>query len=183
VDTRGEILTVARTSFATRGYTATTLRGIARAAGVDPALVHHYFGGKEQLFVAAMELPFNPGVALPGMIAGDPDGLGERVVRFFLSVWEDPANRESFLALMRSAVSHEQAATMLREFVTSAFVGRVAAAVDVPDARIRVSAAAAQLIGMAMIRYIIRVEPIASASVEELVDLLAPTVQRYLTEQ
>jgi len=180
-DTRGEILAAARASFAARGYDGTTLRGVARDAEVDPALVHHYFGGKEQLFVAAMELPFNPAVAVPAVIAGDIDELGERFVRFFLSIWDDPVKREPFLALMRSAAGHEQAAAMMREFVTSALLARLAAEIDLPDARLRVAAAAAQLIGVAMLRYIIQVEAIASASEDELVALLAPTVQRYLT--
>jgi AcrR family transcriptional regulator len=179
-DTRGEILAAARGSFAARGYDGTTIRGIAREAGVDPALVHHYFGGKEQVFVAAMQLPFDPAIALPTVLAGDPDGLGERFVRFFLSIWADAEKREPFVALIRSAVTHDQAAEMLRQFVSKALLGRLAATLDLPDARLRCSTAAAQLIGVVMLRYILRLEPIASATEDELVALLAPTVQRYL---
>jgi AcrR family transcriptional regulator len=182
-DTRGQILAAARSSFAARGYDATTLRGIAREVGVDPALVHHYFDGKEQLFVAAMELPFDPAVAVPAMLAGDDDLIGERFVRFFLMLWGDPVKREPFLALLRSAVSHQEAASMLREFVTAAILERAVALIDLPDARLRVEAAAAQMIGLAMVRYIVQAEPIASASDDQLVALLAPTIQCYLSGQ
>ena len=180
-DTRAQVLAAARTEFATRGYDGASVRGIARAADVDPALVHHYFGSKEQVFVAAMALPFDPSAVLPGVLAGDPDGLAERVLRLFLSVYEDPASREPFLALLRSAMSSEQAAAMLRGFVSSALLGRMAAAVELPDRELRVSLAAAQMVGVAMLRYVVGVEPLASATHEELVELLTPTLQRYLS--
>jgi AcrR family transcriptional regulator len=175
------VLEAARRSFAERGYEGTTVRGIARLADVDPALVHHYFGGKEQVFVAAMALPFDPSAVVPQLVAGGTEGVGERFVRFFLGVWSDPDSRDPFLGLLRSATTHEQAATMMREFVSSALLGRLAEALGVPDARLRAELAASHLIGLALLRYVIRVEPLASADEDEVVAHVAPTVERYLT--
>ena len=179
-DTRSAILTAARAQFAEKGYDAASVRAIARAAEVDPALVHHYFGSKENVFVAAMDLPFAPGDALPEVLAGGVDGLGERLVRLFLRMWSEPDFRGPMLAMLRSASTGEQGAVMLREFVSGALLGRVAAAIELPDAALRVNVAAAQMVGVAMLRWVVRVEPLASASDEEIVALIAPTVQRYL---
>jgi AcrR family transcriptional regulator len=181
-DTRGEILTAAREEFAARGYDGATIRGIARAANVDPALVHHYFGGKEQVFVAAMELPFDPSVVLPTLLSGDQTGLAERITRFFLAIWSDADRRAPFLALLRSATTSEAGAAMLRSFVQQALLGRVVASVDgSPDPELRVTLVASHLIGLALVRYVVRVEPLASASDDEVVALVAPMIQRYLT--
>lgn len=180
-DTRADILSAARTEFARAGYDGATMRGIARTAGVDAALVHHYFGTKEQVFVAVMALPFDPSEVLPTLIGPGLAGVGERVVRFFLSVWERPDSREPLLALMRSVTTNEQVAAMFRGFVSRALVGRIAASLQLPDAELRVTAAASQLVGMALLRYVIRVEPLASADEEEVVRMLAPTIQQYLT--
>lgn len=181
-DTRGRILDVARAEFASKGYDGATMRGIAGAAGVDAALVHHYFGTKEQVFVAAMQLPVSPGEALPAVLAGDVDQLGERLCRFVLGLWADPAFREPMLAMLRSATTSEQGAAMLREFVGRAFLSRVAGSLDVPDAALRVTTAAAHMVGIALVRFVVRVEPLASASDDEIVALVAPTLQRYLTD-
>jgi AcrR family transcriptional regulator len=178
-DRRTAILDSAREQFAAKGYAAASVRAIARGADVDPALVHHYFGTKEQVFVAAMELPFQPGEMLPAALAGDPDGLGERLVRLFLGAWDQPEFRAPMLGMLRSAMTGEQGATMLREFVGSALIGRVAEAVGPVDP-LRVQAAAAQMVGVVMLRHVIRLEPLASASVDEVVALIAPAVQRHL---
>ncbi|NHC44208.1 TetR/AcrR family transcriptional regulator [Motilibacter aurantiacus] len=183
-DARDRILGAARSEFAAKGYDKASLRGIARAAEVDPALVHHYFAGKEQVFVAAMRLPFDPALALPEVLAGPPEGLGERVARFFLGVWSEPATREPLLGLLSAATSSEAAAGMLREFVTGSLLARVADAspiADHPDRRLRVEAGAAQLLGVALLRHVVRVEPLASAPEEDVVALVAPTLQRYLS--
>ena len=178
-DTRGEILAAARSEFAARGYDASSVRGIARAAGVDPALVHHYFGTKEQVFVAAMALPFDPAERLPQVLAGDPSQLGERLVRLFLSIWAEPDFRAPMLGMLRSAFTGEQGATLLREFVGSALLGRVAQAIGPVDP-LRVQTAAAQMVGVVILRHVVRLEPLASADEEEIIALVAPTVQRYL---
>jgi AcrR family transcriptional regulator len=178
-DRRTAILSAAREQFAATGYAAASVRGIARQAGVDPALVHHYFGTKEQVFVAAMQLPFQPGEMLPQVLAGDPDGLGERLVRLFLGAWDSPEFRAPMLGMLRSAMTGEQGAAMLREFVGSALIGRVAEALGPVDP-LRVQAAAAQMVGVVILRHVIRLEPLASASVDDVVALIAPAVQRHL---
>lgn len=185
-DRRAAILDSARNLFADKGYAGASVRGIARAAGVDPALVHHYFGTKEQVFVAAMQLPVSPGELLPEVLAGDPAQLGERLVRMFLQVWERPDFRAPMLGMLRSAMTGEQGAAMLREFVESALVGRVAAAVGGVGGvggvdPLRVQAAAAQLVGVVILRHVIALEPLASATTEEVVALVAPIVQQHLT--
>jgi AcrR family transcriptional regulator len=179
-DTRGEILDAARHEFADRGYDGASVRGIARAASVDPALVHHFFGSKEQVFVAAMALPVDPGDLLPDVLDGDPALLGDRFARVFLGLWSDPEFREPMLALLRSATTSEAGAAMLREFVGSALLGRIVSALDGPDVALRVSTAAAHLVGIALLRYVIQVPPLATATDEEIVTLVAPALQRYL---
>jgi AcrR family transcriptional regulator len=178
-DRRQAILDIAREQFAAKGYDAASVRGIAREAGVDPALVHHYFGSKEKVFVAAMELPFVPAERLPSVLEGDPAGMAERLARMFLGLWAEPDFRTPMLGLVRSAFTGEQGATMLREFVGSALLGRVAQSQGGIDP-LRVQVAAAQMVGVVILRYVVRMEPLASASEDDLVALLAPTLQRYL---
>ncbi|WP_214103633.1 TetR/AcrR family transcriptional regulator [Acrocarpospora catenulata] len=177
-DTRGEILVAARAVFAEKGFDKATIRGIAREAGVDPALVHHYFDTKQGVFVAAMRLPIDPAVAVPLIVSGPREAAGERLIRFVLAFTADPQARETVIGLIRTAMSHEPTAAMVREFLTGALLGRVGEALGVP--LIRMEAAFAQLFGIVMARYIIKLEPVASADPEELVALLAPTIQRYL---
>ncbi len=179
-DTRATILAAARTAFAERGYDGTTVRGIAAAADVDPALVHHYFGTKEGVFVAAMQLPVNPGDLLPPAFAGDPDQLGERLVRLLLRVWSAPETREPLLVLVRAAFASDEGAELFRGFVSAALLERVAAGLGRPVDPVRISAAMAQLVGLAFTRYVLRIEPIASASDDEVVALVGPVVQSYL---
>jgi len=179
-DRRQAILDAAREQFAKRGYAGASVRGIARVADVDPALVHHYFGSKEKVFVAAMELPFDPAERLAAVLDGDVDGLAQRLTRMFLGTWADPAFRTPMLGLVRSAFTGEQGATMLREFVGTALLGRVALARGIDP--LRVQAAAGQLVGVVILRYVVRLEPLASATDDELVALVTPTVQRYLLD-
>jgi len=181
-DTRGEVLAAARAEFAAKGYVGASVRGIARQAGVDPALVHHYFGSKEKVFVAAMELPFDPADVLPQVLEGDPAHLGERLVRMFLGVWAEPDFRTPMLGMVRSAFSGEQGAALLREFVGTALLGRVAQAVG-PIDPLRVQTAAAQLVGVVILRHVVRLEPLASATEDEIVALVGPTVQGYLVPE
>lgn len=178
--TREAILDAARRTFADRGYEAATIRDIATRAGVDPALVYHFYGSKERLFTAAMELPFRPSEIIPALLADGPDGLGERILRMFLSVWDQPG-ASPFVALLRSAASNEGAAAMLREFISREVIGRVARSLGVPHAELRASLVGSQISGLAMIRYVLRVEPLASADHDTVVASVAPTLQRYLT--
>jgi AcrR family transcriptional regulator len=179
--TREAILDAARRAFAEQGYQQATIRGVADLAGVDPALVHHYFGTKQDLFVAAVELPVNPVEQLMAVLADEPDRIGQRIVEVFLSIWDHAADRSPLLALIRSAVGDERAAAMLREFITEEVLGQLARRLGSPDARLRATLVGSQLIGLAMARYIVRVEPLASAPAAELAAAVGPTVQRYLT--
>jgi AcrR family transcriptional regulator len=182
-DTREAILVAAKQAFADRGYDGASIRQIATGAGVDPALVHHYFGTKDQLFVATMEIPVNPAEVVPKVVAGGPDGVGERLVRTFLSVWDSPAGT-SAAALLRSALSHDWSARMLREFLTSQILGKIVQSLDLDpkQAQLRTTLAASQMVGLAMARYILKIEPLASAPRDTLVATVGPTIQRYLTE-
>jgi AcrR family transcriptional regulator len=181
-DTREAILTAARAAFAERGFDAASIRAIATAAGVDPALVHHYFGTKEELFRATIEVPIDPAQLLPTVLVGGPEGVGERLVRTFLGVWDSPAGTPA-VALLRSAVNNEWTARLLREFLITQVLRRVLDHLDIDPAELplRGSLVATQMIGLGMMRYVIRLEPVASASVETLVAAIGPTVQRYLT--
>ena len=176
-----KILAAARAHFATVGYEAGTVRGIAADAAVDPALVFHYFGSKEGVFRAAVDFPVDPADFIPRLLAPGLDGLGERLVRFFLETWDSPAGRP-LLALIRSVVASEDAAALLREFVTREVLGRLARALEVDQPQLRATLAASTLIGMAMLRYVVKLEPLASASPEVVAGWLGPAVQRYLTD-
>ncbi|WP_329219934.1 TetR family transcriptional regulator [Streptomyces sp. NBC_01485] len=181
-DTRDRILTAAREEFSERGYEKTSVRGIAKAAGVDPALVHHYFGTKEQVFEAAIEVAFAPALNAPEAVADGPlDQVGERLARFVLGVWENPTTRKPLLAIVRSAVNNDTAAAVFRRLVVSQVLRRIAGRLDLPDAELRVELAAAQLVGCAMLRYVIKVEPLASADLEQIIARVAPVVQGHLT--
>ncbi|GHD59733.1 MULTISPECIES: TetR/AcrR family transcriptional regulator [Streptomyces] len=180
--TRDRILDAAREEFSERGYEKTSVRGIAKAAGVDSALVHHYFGTKEQVFEAAIEVAFAPALAAPTAVEDGPlDTVGERLTRFLLGIWENPTTRTPLLAIVRSAVNNESAAAVFRRLVAAQLLRRIAGRLDLPDAELRAELAAAQLVGVAMLRYVIKVEPLASADVERIVERVAPVVQGHLT--
>src|SRR5215210_2354129 len=178
---REDILRAARASFAAHGYEGTTIRGVARGADVDPALVHHYFGTKDALFATALELPLNPAEVVPELFSSGTEDVGERLVSFFLSRWDSPTFRQPLEALVRSAASHEEAAAMLREFIGGEVLSAVAGAIDGEDAPLRAALVFSQMAGLAVARYGLRVEPLASAEPEVLVAAVAPTVQRYAT--
>jgi AcrR family transcriptional regulator len=240
--TREAILAAARTRFGDHGYAGASIRAIAADAGVDPALVHHFFGTKERLFAAAMRLPVIPGELIGAALASgarDPGrSLGEHLLRTVLSAWAVDEVRETFLGLMRSAVTSEQAAAMLREFATDAILGRLAevagaaggaggvdaagalyaseaagasdeeGAVDtdgasgtegavgasdaggavsasgadgVAEADFRAALVASQVLGLALTRYVLGLEPLAAASQDDLAAAIGPTLDRYLS--
>jgi AcrR family transcriptional regulator len=180
-DTRGAIVRAARTEFAQRGYDATSLREVARQAGVDAALVHHYFDGKAALFGAAMDLPTDPGTRIRALVEQGTDGIGERLVGLFLSVWDPPGTRDPMLALLRSAVSNDEAARLLREFLLDAVARPVALAFGDRDVDLRAGLVVSQLMGLGMLRYVVRVDAIVAAPPEDLVARVGPVLQRYLT--
>ena len=178
-NTREEILAAARQLFARRGYQATTMRAIAAEAGVNAALVHHYFGSKEQLLVAAMNLPLNPADAIRELRdAGPRDQLGERLVRFFVRTWRDPQTGQPLQALLRASASSDAGAATMREFVENVMLARLSMLLGIP--RLRLAGGFAQLVGFALAGTVIGIEPLASASEDELVALLAPSIQRYV---
>ncbi|MDP9434742.1 MAG: TetR family transcriptional regulator [Actinomycetota bacterium] len=179
--TREAILREARVSFAREGYRRTTVRGVAGAAGVDPALVHHFFGSKDGLFVAAMELPVDPRAVLPALLAEGLDGLGERLALAFLGVWDASPQQAPLLNLLRSAVEHEAAAHMLRDFLTSVVLATLREALPGPDAPLRASLVAAHMLGVAVARYVLHLEPLASADAATVARQVGPALQRYLT--
>ena len=175
------MLAAARRTFTERGYDASTLRHIAREAGVDPRMVRHYFVDKAGLFRAAMDLPIDPGAVLSSVLSGDLESIGERLLRQFVAEWDQPGNASAMITLVRSAMTHDESTRMLREFISSQVLGRIAATVDAPDRELRASLIGSQIVGLVVARYIIRVEPLASADPEAVVAAVAPTVQRYLT--
>lgn len=180
---RERILQAARDEFSERGYDKTSMRGIAKAAGVDAALVHHYFGTKDDVFAAAIEMSFEPALVVPAVLGqGGTEGIGERLARYFIGVWENPATRAPLLAVVRSALTNETAAKVLRMFVLRRLLERVAAELDVPDPTFRAELAASHMVGIAILRYVIKAEPLASADPEQIIEMVAPTLQRYLTE-
>ena len=157
------------------------MRGIAAAAGVDPALVLHYFGSKEGVFQAAMDFPIDPAVFIPQLLAPGLDGLGERLTRFFLDTWDSPAG-SPLLGLIRSVVGNENAAGMMREFISREVLARLAEALDLDRPQLRASLAASSLIGLAMLRYVVKLEPLASTPSDQIAKWVGPAVQRYLTD-
>jgi len=179
--TREQILAAARSHFAEAGFDNATIRGIAAAAGVDPALVLHYYGSKEGVFRAAVNVPIEPGEFLPRLLEEGLDGLGERLVRFCVTTWDSPAG-SPLLGVIRSVVTSETAAALLRDFVSREILSRLAEGLELDRPQLRASLAASQLIGLAMLRYVVRVEPLASAPPADVAAWLGPTLQRYFTD-
>jgi len=184
-DTRESILDAAREAFGARGFDGASIRTIAARAGVDPALVHHYFGTKEQLFLDTVGAPVNPAELVPSILDGEREAIGERLVRLFLNVWGDPVNGPRLVAIVRTAIAHDWSARMLREFVVSQVLRRVVTTAGVPpeEVPVRTALVASQMIGLGIGRYVVKIEPLASADTETVVAMVGPTVQRYLTGQ
>ena len=182
-DTRSSIMEAARAAFADKGYDKSSIRAIAAEAGVDPALVHHYFGTKEKLFLATVNAPINPGELIPQALHGPRDQVGERVVRMALGVWDSPAGTAA-LAVFRSALSNEWSARLLREFVVTQILRRAVRELvtDPAEAQMRSALMATQIAGLMVTRYVLKIEPLASADPETLVAAVGPNVQRFLTE-
>jgi AcrR family transcriptional regulator len=181
-DTRAAILSAAREAFSERGFDGASIRAIATSAGVDPALVHHYFGSKEQLFRETIQIPIDPEEFLPQVLEGSREEIGERLMRTFLSVWDSPAGTAA-AALLRSAMSSDWTLRLLREFLTTQILRRVLARaeLDPTEAPLRGTLVATQMAGLAFIRYVLKLEPLASAPHEWLVAAVAPNLQRYIT--
>ncbi|MGH3306243.1 MAG: TetR family transcriptional regulator [Nocardioides sp.] len=180
--TRREIVNAARDTFAAKGFRGSTIRAIAEAANVDPALIHHYFGNKEQLFAATLEFPEGAPDRLVSALTGPADGLGERLTRAYLQLWEAPATRGQMLIATRAALTDDDAMDRARPMVV-AMLGQ-AAATDVPgpDPEKRFALAMAHLLGVAAVRHLSRVPPLCDLPLEELIASTAPAVQFHLTQ-
>ena len=179
---RDAVLAAAKQHFAASGYEKTTLRAIARDAGVDPSMVLYLFGSKEGLFRAAMQLIVDPQRLVDAISGGDDADLGTRLVRASLDIWDDPDTGASMAAMVASATSNAHAKAAFREFMREYVLTAVSGALGGgPDTRLRAVLAASNLIGTVFLRYIMRVGPIAEVSSDEVVRMIAPTVQRYLT--
>jgi AcrR family transcriptional regulator len=180
-DTKAAILEAARVRFAANGFARTSVRSIAAEAGVDPALVHHYFGTKDELFLAALALPVDPReVLLPAVLAGGVEDAAERFVRAFLSVWDEPEIRVRLLAVFRGVLDAE-GGRLLREGFLPVVLQPIGEALDLDRPELRMPLVASQMVGLIMLRYVIAIEPLASLPGDDVVAIYAPTLQRYLT--
>jgi AcrR family transcriptional regulator len=179
-DTRAEILAAARTLFAARGFGNTSIRAIAADAGVDSSLVHHYFGTKDDLFMAALQLPVDPRELLAPVLANGPEDAAQALLHIFLRVWDDPENQLAFLGLFRSVLD-PPGERLLSEGFVPVVLGPVGLALGIDHPEVRMPLVASQMIGLIMCRYVLRLEPLASMEQETLVAAYGPTIQRYLT--
>ncbi|QLY33865.1 TetR/AcrR family transcriptional regulator [Nocardia huaxiensis] len=179
--TREAILDAARVRFAEVGFDKASIRSIATAASVDPALVHHYFGTKQELFTAALELPIDPTVVTSQIAAAPLDRLGETIVRAVLTVWDSPHGVQAIAAFRTLLGSGDPA--LARAFMLEIVLKDVRARVDSPPGTggKRVTLAASQLAGLLVMRKIVQLEPLASLPIDELVATVGPTLQHYLT--
>ncbi|MDQ3616153.1 MAG: TetR family transcriptional regulator [Actinomycetota bacterium] len=177
-DTRGQILDAARESFAEQGFARTTIRGIATQAGVDPALVHHYFGTKDDLFIAALEIRVDPREIVPSVFEHGVDGAAERLLRTFLSIWDDPEVRLPMVALVRTSMAHEPANSLLHDGMLRLIFTPLRQVLP-HDAERRAQLVATQMVGLVICRYVLCLEPLASMSADEVTGWVAPNIQRY----
>ena len=181
-DTKARILEAAAAEFGERGYEGASIRSIARRAGVDPSLVHHYFEDKSALVVEVVAVPLRPDRLVQGALDGPLEELGARLVRTVLTAWDNPAVRPAATAAMRSAIGHGPVARMLREFLRREIMHRLAGRIaDEADAELRAQLAASQLVGVIMLRYVLAFDPVASMSDDEIVARVGPAVQWHLT--
>ncbi len=179
-DAREAVLDAARAAFHTKGYAKTTVRGVAAMAGVAPNVAAKYYENKESMFAAAMKLPFDPASAIPALLAPGLDGMGERLVRATFEVFEDEETRAELMALFQVGASTGKAVASLREFIEESVIDRLAVVVGIPDARLRAALISSHLIGLGSVRYLVRLEPLASAPEEQVLRIYGPLIQDLL---
>jgi len=179
-DTRATILDAARSAFGQKGFAGTTIRAVASAADVDAALVHHYFGTKDELFLAAMELPVDPRQVIAPALAGGVDGAGERLLRAFLSMWDDPVVSPALVGIVRSALQPGGERLLTQGFVPVVLLP-LGEALGIDRPEVRMPLVISHVAGLILTRYVIGLEPIASMPQDTVVAAYAPVVQHYLT--
>ena len=156
------------------------MRGIARVAGVDPSLLNHYFESKDDLLLAWLDLPFDPRALIPSLTQGGVDGLGARIATTFLTVWDKPENQPRMVTMLRTVLSSEASVDAFGNRLAPMVLGPISQAVDAPDGRLRAQYVVSHLLGLAVGRYVLRLEPLASTPAAEVAARIAPTLQRYL---
>ena len=177
VPARRAILAAARARFAAEGYERTTVRAIAADAGIDASMVMRYFGSKEDLFAAAADIDLR----LPSLKDVDLNHLGQALARHFVSLWEESPNDEALIFLLRTAPTHEGASERMREIFAQQTSPAISSLLGGADGPRRAGLAASQLLGVALCRYVLRIEPLASQDPDQLIADIADTIQRYLT--
>lgn len=177
---RERIVEAARAAFAAGGFDGATVRGIAGEAGVDPALVYHYFGSKEHLFAASLELPFDPSAVIAAIVEGGADRAGRRLAHVVMELWETPATRSVFAGLVRSATSDERAAAALRSLLESILLPALRG-LEVGDAGLRGALAWSAIVGVFIGRHLIQIGPLAEAEARDLEELLARVIQAAIS--
>ena len=180
-DTRGKILDAARDAFATKGFAGTSMRAIAAEAGVDAALIHHYFDSKQQLFLATVQIPVPVGDIAQHVAAEGIDGLGERLIRTILRIWDSDL-QPSLVAAIRTSLTDPSMLRSLGEFLTLEVIGRILETLELPEkeAERRAALTASQVLGVVVGRYVLQLPPLVAQSSESLVAAVGPTLQRYL---
>jgi AcrR family transcriptional regulator len=180
-DTRGDILRAAREQFAA-GYEATSVRAVARGAGVDPSLIVQFFGGKDGLFKAVLDDAIRPDEGIRPALAGGTGEIGQRLAAYFFGIWEDKARRPPFQAMLVSAASNAAAAEVLREFVRHEVIARLTAAIGGgAGGELRAELAGSHLIGIALVRYVYRIPPLCDVPLDDVVGPVGRAIQGYLT--
>jgi AcrR family transcriptional regulator len=179
--TREAIIEAARKLFAERGYEGATMRAIAAEAGVDAALVVHFFGNKAALLVEAVQWPFDPEVEMPKLLVDGRRNVGRKLVGLFVRTWDEEGGRNPILTLLRAATTEPEAARLLGEFVGLRLFTPLLDRLGVDQPKLRADLASSQLIGLGMGRYVLRFEPLASAAPDDVIAWVSPALQRYLT--
>jgi AcrR family transcriptional regulator len=181
-NSREAIAAAARARFAELGYDRTTIRGVAGSAGVDPALVMHFYGSKQRLFIETMQLPFDAPALAEELAAGDRATVGRRVIEYLLAAWDQPHTRALFVGRARASASEPEAAKLLREQITRELIGPLARRLGADRPELRAALVSTQLIGWVFARWILEVEALKPLDAGEAARVLGPTLQRYLLE-
>lgn len=182
--TRSEILAAARVLFAERGFAGTSIRGVAAAASVDPALVHHYYGTKEGLFRAALEMPIDPESLVEEIVSGGLADAPRRLVETFLRVWDSPVTGPAMVSFLRRVLAEQESTDLVRDFIGTTLLRTAAdkllGGVDPAEAETRIGLVIAQMVGVVILRKVLVVEPMASVSPAQLTAAVAPVIAHYL---